>query len=578
MVGQECPTSCLILSVRFEIHKVTMKKMFIMVVILLLLFNNGYCNNKWWVFFNDKGSSSLDINSQFVDLKKDWPERSLKRRLMSGVNLSNEDLPIDDKYIEYVLICGAQIVVKSRWMNAVSVIGDNKAIEEIEKLSCVKGVQHVKRAYRAEVELVEISDEELNFNEVSMGGIPQGLYGLSYRQAEQAGVIEAHARGFTGAGVLLGILDTGFQLDHRAFAGMELVAQYDFINNDADPSYDYRTDGRGQPNHGSGCLSVIAGFEPGRLVGIAPKVAVAVGKTEMTGAEMLLEEDYWVAGIEWLEWLGVDVVSSSLSYRDWYGIEDYDGITSVASLAAQRAFELGVVICNSAGNSGPEMVTIGAPADSPGVLAIAAVDSAGEVTGFSSRGPSSDGRLKPDVAAMGRQVVCIRPQTWDKYSRWNGTSLSCPIVAGVVALIREAHPDWTAQEVVTALKETANRSERPDYSYGFGIVNATAAIDYPAISGRIVFAKDNNTDASNQIDNVNLHDYSLVEISLTGKRTVRDVKPNRDGLYVIANLPDDDYRLRVYYDGYKVFDRDGFSLPPTIQYDIVLYTSSFSKM
>ncbi len=550
---------------------------YMIVVLIVLFFNDGYCNDKWWVLFSDKGGCPSEISEQFSELKKDWPERSLKRRAVSGASFGEEDLPILDHYIREVIDCGAEIAVRSRWMNAVSVVADKNSINRIRDLEYVKAVQRVKKTYRAEVDLIDIDEVELNNIGSSIGGIPQGLYGLSYRQAEQVGVIEAHERGYSGAGVLLGILDTGFQLDHRAFAGMELVAQYDFINNDADPSYDYRTDGRGQPNHGSGCLSVIAGFEPGRLVGIAPKVAVAVGKTEMTGVEILLEEDYWVAGIEWLEWLGAEVVSSSLSYRDWYDIEDYDGITSVASRAAQRAFELGVVICNSAGNEGPDIVTIGAPADSPGVLAIAAVDSAGEVTGFSSRGPSSDGRLKPDVAAMGRQVVCIRPQTWEKYSRWNGTSLSCPIVAGVVALIREAHPDWTAREVVTALRETASHVERPGYDYGFGIVNAVAAIDYPAISGRVVFDIDIDNNNLSTADKIEYPDFSKVEISLTGNRTLRDIISEDNGTYVFPNLPEDDYRLRVYFDGYKVFDRNGFCLPPSIPYDIIVKMSSISQ-
>lgn len=539
---------------------------YLTIVLLLLLFSDGNCADKWWVFFADKGSSASEKETQFRELKKDWPERSLKRRVLSGAGLSDEDLPIPDQYIKDVLDCGVEVVVNSCWMNAISVVADHQSLEKVRNLTFVNGVQRVKRTIRAEVELEDIYDDVAD---AEMGGVPQGLYGLSYRQAEQAGVIEAHERGYTGAGVLLGILDTGFQLDHRAFAGMELVAQYDFVNNDADPSWDYRTDPSGQANHGSGCLSVIAGFEPGRLVGIAPKVAVAVGKTEMTGAETRLEEDYWVAGIEWLEWLGAEVVSSSLSYRDWYGIEDYDGITSVASRAAQRAFELGVVICNSAGNEGPDIVTIGAPADSPGVLAIAAVDSAGEVTGFSSRGPSSDGRLKPDVAAMGRKVVCIKPMTWDQYSRWNGTSLSCPIVAGVVALIREAHPDWTAQEVVTALKETADHAERPGYDYGFGIVNATAAIDYPSLSGWIILdLSDFGNDLQPKLE-VSIPDYSQIEITLTGKRTLRDITPDINGTYLFANLPDDEYRLRAYLDGKKIFDRDGFILPPSIPFDIM---------
>jgi len=291
-------------------------------------------------------------------------------------------------------------------------------------------------------------------------------------------VIEAHRRGLTGAGVLVGMLDTGFQLGHRAFAGLELVAQYDFIHNDPDPSYDPLNDPPGQANHGTGCLSVLAGYDPGRLVGIAPRVAVALAKVEWTGSETAVEEDYWVAGLEWLEWLGAEVVTSSLTYHDWYSATDMDGLVPLVSRAAERAAELGVVICNAAGNNGPGEITIGAPADAAGILAVAATDSTGAVTKFSSRGPSADGRIKPDVAAMGRGVVVATPLTRRGYSRWNGTSLATPIVAGVAALVLEAHPDWTAAEVVEAIRASSDRWFMPDNALGYGVVDAAEAVDY----------------------------------------------------------------------------------------------------
>ena len=514
-------------------------------------------SGRYWVMLRDKGLVSEEQHR--IDLlRSEWTERSIKRRKLSGAGLDEMDLPVCREYIEQVHSTGAKVLRTSRWINAVSVEADTCALSLLSELDCVSGVRPVASFTRADIDLEQVENLLTYDNDEITGAFPLGGYGPSYRQAEQAGVLEAHRRGFTGAGVLLGMLDTGFQLDHRAFTGIELVAQYDFIFDDADPSYDPRTDLSGQANHGTACLSVIVGYDPGHLIGIAPRAAVAVAKTELTGSETRVEEDYWVAGIEWLEWLGVDVVSSSLSYSDWYNSADYNGVTPLVTRAAQRAFELGVVICNSAGNAGPELATIGAPADAPGVLAIAAVDSTGRITGFSSRGPSSDGRIKPDVAAMGRKVACVRPLTWDRYSFWNGTSLACPVVAGVAVLVREAHPDWSSRMVVEALRSTSSRAFAPDTAYGYGIVDAAAAIDYPALSGRIVRLLDGSG-------------VSGAELNLTSKGKTWNTTSDDAGFYSFVNLPEGSYNLTVIPSQLETLRFNELNLPPSLPFDIVVH-------
>jgi subtilisin family serine protease len=454
------------------------------ILFALLTASAANASPRYWVLLSDKGISPSELSASLARLESEIPDRARIRREKNSTGIDELDLPISEAYLTQLRDAGASIIAESRWLNAVSIQAGPDALKQIAGFPFVKAIQLVAAFRRDNTGLSDtapISETELQraySDALAEYGVPLGDYGASYRQAELSGVIEAHRRGLTGAGVLVGMLDTGFQLTHRAFTGLELVAQYDFIHNDPDPSYDPLNDPPGQANHGTGCLSVLAGNDPGRLVGIAPRAAVALAKVEWTGSETAVEEDYWVAGLEWLEWLGAEVVTSSLTYRDWYSATDMDGLVPLVSRAAERAAELGVVLCNAAGNNGPGEITIGAPADAAGILAVAATDSTGAVTKFSSRGPSADGRIKPDVAAMGKGVIVATPLTRHGYSRWNGTSLATPIVAGVAALVLEAHPDWTAAEVVEAIRASSDRWFMPDNALGFGVVDAAEAVDY----------------------------------------------------------------------------------------------------
>jgi serine protease AprX len=204
-----------------------------------------------------------------------------------------------------------------------------------------------------------------------------------------------------------------------------------------------------------------------------------LAKTEDDRSETPIEEDYWVAGIEWAESLGAEVVSSSLGYTDWYAFKDMDGKTAVTTRAAERASALGVVVVNAAGNERRNAwAHIIAPADGPSVIAVGAVDSAGTIASFSSPGPSSDGRIKPEVCAWGvsNLVAANRTDGGDVYTRGSGTSYATPLVAGVAALLLEAHRDWTPAQVRAALTGTATNAAKPNNDYGWGIVNAAAAV------------------------------------------------------------------------------------------------------
>ena len=366
---------------------------------------------------------------------------------------------------------------ESRWFNRVSISADADAASQLLDLPFVESVEPVGRLEMAGYWYEEVG--RFDGNPAPGPGVDApGMYGPSYLQALQVNAVEAHSRGYTGRGVLMGVLDGGFELSHEAYARIDVVAEWDVVRNDDYTGQVPEEDVPGQANHGTGCLSTIAGYSPGNLIGTAYEASFLLAKTENIASETPLEEDNYVAALEWMERLGVRVTSSSLGYTDWYNEALTDGDTPITCRAINHAATLGVVCVTSAGNEGPQPRTIGSPGDNFGGLTIGAVDSLGAIGRFSSRGPTADDRIKPDLVGRGVRTVCLAPQTAHSYSMWNGTSLSTPVVAGVVALVRGAHPDWSAQKVIRALKSTADRADRPDNTFGWGLPDAIAAIEY----------------------------------------------------------------------------------------------------
>jgi subtilisin family serine protease len=282
--------------------------------------------------------------------------------------------------------------------------------------------------------------------------------------------------------VIIAVLDAGFSnLSHEVFAPMTILARRDFVNGDEDVG-----DGadQGEGSHGTMTLSVLGGFKEGQLIGPAYAAGFILAKTENTASETPVEEDNWAAAAEWAEALGADVISTSLGYLDYdspftsYSFADMNGETAISTRAANLAASLGVVVVASAGNSGFDAAhnTLGAPADGRGVIAAGAVDARGTRAFFSSVGPTADGRIKPDVDAQGVSVKVASPTSPSLYGLADGTSFSCPLTAGVAALVVQAHPEYTPQQVADALRSTASQAGRPDNLLGYGIVNAAAAV------------------------------------------------------------------------------------------------------
>lgn len=432
---------------------------------------------KYWIYFTDKGVSSSEIALLKSNEKSRLSERALERRakvLPENRLIEENDLPVFDPYLNKIKAIGIEPIVKSRWLNAISAQLTEQQRDEIQALNFVEKVAPVLRFQnRLPVTVEKPKLAKSQFYQLD--------YGPSLDQNELIHVPEVHDLGLDGSGVLVGMLDTGFDYgSHEAFEYLNVEAEFDFINGDSvTQNEEQNNDASSQINHGTITLSAIGGFKEGELIGPAYGATFFLAKTEDVRSETAIEEDYWVAGIEWLERQGVDVVNSSLGYNDWYEYSDMDGSTATTTIAADIAVSKGVVVVNSAGNEGnyPWYHLI-APADGFNVIAVGAVYPSGDLVSFSSRGPTYDGRIKPDVAAQGSSVHSVQPNTLAEYGEAGGTSLSSPLVAGAAALVLQAHPYLTPTQVRDALRNTASQAGSPDNDFGWGIVNAYEAIFY----------------------------------------------------------------------------------------------------
>jgi len=434
------------------------------------------------VFFRDKGGDLVAARSRALGGLSD---RALLRRERRGTarTLTFEDLPLAASYVRAVSERASRVRHELRWLNALSVQLTETELRSIEALPFVASVDLVRSFRRGAPEpstpFMDTAASASRADDVVAHALN---YGTALNQVEQIGVPALHDRGLHGEGVIVAVLDAGFDnLAHEVFATTRIIGMHDFVNGDGDVA---NGPDRGEGSHGTSTLSALGGFKDGQLIGPAYAASFLLAKTEDTTSETPVEEDNWAAAAEWAEALGADVISSSLGYLDFdrgfasYSSADMDGRTAISTRAAELAAERGIVVVNSAGNNGldPAHNTIGAPSDGAHVLAIAAVTATGERSGFSSVGPSADGRIKPDVAAQGTSVKVAGSRA-GQYNISNGTSFSCPLTAGAVALVLQAHPDWSVDEVLAVVRRTARNAQSPDRLLGYGIVDAKAAVD-----------------------------------------------------------------------------------------------------
>ncbi|MCY3554619.1 MAG: S8 family serine peptidase [Gemmatimonadetes bacterium] len=430
---------------------------------------------KVWIYLADKGDANGTGYALAVAAAEDRLTPRTRRRLAVRGNRPAgwEDIPIHTPYVNRIAESGGLIHHMSRWHNAVSVSGDAKVIQSLAELPFVLRIEAVDRLRRPRPVLPRpsVSQETTPSHRRTLAN--RFDYGPSFVQLNQLQIPALHDIGLSGQGVLVALFDTGFSLQHVAFDSLRtrVEAQRDFVEDHlgmAGSPYDL---------HGTQVLAAIGGFAPGKLVGPAFGARYLLASTEAVTFEDEIEEDWWIAALEWADSLGVDVISSSLGYIDWYAFEDMDGKSAMISRAASMAADRGIVVVSAMGNLGGQPYEkMSAPADAEKVISVGAVDASGNRWASSSIGPTYDGRIKPDVMAMGQGVYTVQPFSAQSYARTNGTSFSTPLVAGVVALLLEAYPHWTPEKVQKVLHQTASQTAAPDTLYGYGIVQAADAL------------------------------------------------------------------------------------------------------
>lgn len=427
-----------------------------------------------WVFFADRGRADAALSAALDERAAELSPRALerRRRVRGDRGVDARDLAPAPAHVAAVLATGARLRSSSRWLNAVSIDADAAQLAAIAALPEVARLQPVARRRKLAAPAVPRAHEPQVRAAAPRWSADDEDYGVAREQLDMLHIPDLHRCGLTGGGVVVGVQDSGFSLQHVALLGLEVVAAHDFINDD-DIVEDEPGDPKGQHNHGTMVLSLLAGDDPGNYMGAAPGISVILSKTEDSSVEEPFEEDRFVAGLEWSESMGADLFTSSLGYFDWYTPEDLDGKTAVTSKAAALAVEQGLILFSAVGNLGPDPMTLIAPSDADGVIAVGAVDFDGLVADFSSRGPSADGRIKPDIVAPGEHVWLVDPTSQLDYAKGNGTSLAAPLAAGAAALLLEAFPDLDPVTMRTMLQQSSSRAAAPNNALGWGLLDAS---------------------------------------------------------------------------------------------------------
>ena len=441
-----------------------MKKQLLNLLLVFVCFFSNAQEEDAWVFFTDKENVQASIENPISILT----QRALDRKQRHNISIDERDVPVNENYIDQIKATeGLTVFAKSKWFNCIYVRGIQETIEDLTDLDFVSEIQFADRnlngSRQAEVQQhkFELENTTIDFE-----------YGNTFNQVDMINADALHQANYTGEGLFVAVMDSGFpNVDtigafQRLRDNNDLSAfSYDFV--DRNPNVHAFTGN----SHGTRVLSDMAGFIQDEFVGTAPDAMYVLFRTEDVASEMPVEESYWVEAAERADSLGVDVINTSLGYKGYdnpnysYTSEDLDGETAFITRGSNIAFDKGMLLITSAGNSGASGV--GAPADSPKVFSIGAVDAAGDYASFSSQGSNNQPTQKPDIVAQGSGSVVI-DQNNNIVSN-NGTSFSSPILAGAITSLWQAIPNRTNSELKEYVRATGSQFTNPDNFLGYGI-------------------------------------------------------------------------------------------------------------
>ncbi len=500
-----------------------------MLILFVSLIADQTVAQKFFIRFTDKAGSAFSTSNPAAFLSP----RAVARRTAHAIPITDEDLPVNDNYISGVSTQGALVLARSKWFNGVIVQCDSAILANILTLPYVvnatKIFKHVSNSGNSKFDTGMPIARRTDLRTASLD------YGFAYNQIHLMNGEYLHNNGFTGSGMVIAVIDAGFyNVDQLpTFDSLRsrngILGTWDFVDNQSSV---YEDD-----THGMEVLSTIAGNTPGELVGTAPDADFWLLRTEDVFSENVIEEYNWAAAAEYADSVGVDVISSSLGYSDFddtlasHTYADMNGHTCPSSIAADFAVSRGILVCVSAGNSGGnQWHYISAPSDGDSVLAVGAVDSDGLYVGFSSYGPSSDGDVKPNVAAKGANATVADP--FGTIGGANGTSFSCPILAGAATCLIQAHPTKSVIEIKAAIEASANYFLTPTDTLGYGIPNFANAdfllsniIDRENISPFVVYPNPLQEKLNIQLFSNSNEDVTVKLFGLLGN-VVSEIKRN----------------------------------------------------
>ena len=428
------------------------------------------------VYLKDKGASEYNVDQPEQFLSKE----ALERRVRQGIEITFSDLPIAQSYLDTLILAGGKPIVQSKWLCTVVVsMEDSITIQRVEQLAIVDSVKWIwsgKKEQRPEIDI----DTSLL---ITLNKPLDSYYGYATEQIKMLNGVKLHDSGYKGEGMTIAVIDAGFMNVDRivAFDSLKLLGTRNMV----DPGKSvFRED-----DHGTKVLSCLAANIPGIMVGTAPAANYWLIKSEDTLSEYPIEEDYWVAALEFADSVGVEVISSSLGYFTFDRDElnhhpsELDGNTSIASRAASIAADKGVLIFCSAGNEGANTWgKITFPADARNILTVGAITEKKEKSTFSSVGLTADYRMKPDVVALGT-ASCVIDYN-GQIRLVNGTSFSTPIVAGLGICLWQALPQLSNKDIIKLIQQSSNLYKRPNIELGYGIPNMYKAYKWKRKHGK----------------------------------------------------------------------------------------------
>ncbi len=450
-----------------------MKKIFLLFLIITCFSNSSFSQSRYIVRFKDKGTNPFSLSNPSANLTN----RAIQRRTRYSIVIDSTDLPVTPRYVDSIRLAGAVAILNtSKWLNQVAIqTSDAAALIKINSFPFVAGTSAAGNTF------IQPVNKLLNppyIPEPATPQTPQGLndfynYGQSYGQVHIHNGEFLHNHGFRGEGMQMTILDAGFfhYLSLPTFDSVrnngQILGTWDFVDRNASVDEDHQ--------HGMNCFSTISANMPGVFVGQAPKASYYLYRTEDAATENPVEEQNWAAGAERADSLGVDVFTTSLGYTTFdnpvynHTYADMNGNTTIIAKASDMAAKKGILVLASAGNDGNGgWHFIGTPADADSIIAVGAVSVTGAVAGFSSYGPSSDGQIKPSVAAVGAGAVIANPSNGQP-TFGNGTSFSCPNMAGIATCLWQAFPEVNNMSIIDVLQKSASKALSPDDRVGYGI-------------------------------------------------------------------------------------------------------------